>query len=130
MSNESKEPRVRAFNLNSTVKGPRDRIYISKDVIRALGVPPYICIKINEDMSALAIEPGEEKEYMSFKVPEKLFDSHKHEFTVHSKSFVHELIMANGLDTTKNYPLRGVCAQNGNAILFKMKADFHDTEDL
>ena len=42
MSNESKEPRVRAFNLNITVKGPRDRIYISKDVIRALGVPPYI----------------------------------------------------------------------------------------
>ena len=105
MSNESKEPRVRAFNLNITVKGPRDRIYISKDVIRALGV-------------------------MSFKVPEKLFDSHKHEFTVHSKSFVHELIMANGLDTTKNYPLRGVCAQNGNAILFKMNVDLHGTGDL
>jgi len=126
----NKEPTKRTVRLNITVKGPRDRIYISKDVIRALGVPPYICIKINEDMSALAIEPSEEKEYMSFKVPEKLFDDHKHEFTVHSKRFVHELIIANGLDITKNYPLRGVCAQNGNAILFKMKADLHDMEVL
>ena len=130
MSNDKKEPKKRTVHLNITVKGARDRIYISKDVIRTLGFPPYICIKINEDMSALAIEPGEEKEYMSFKVPEKLFDSHKHEFTVHSKSFVHELLSKNGLDTTKNYPLRGICTQTGNAILFKIKTDSSAAEVL
>ena len=130
MSKEVKEPKKKAVHLNITVKGARNRIYISKDVIRALGIPPYICIKINDDMSALAIEPGEEKEYMSFKVPEKLFDDHKHEFTVHSKSFVHELLSKNGLDITKNYPLRGVCAQSGNAILFKVKMDSPSVEAL
>ena len=69
MSKESREQQKRAFHLNITVKGSRNSIYISKDVIRALGVPTYVCIKINEDMSSLAIEPGEEKEYMAFKVP-------------------------------------------------------------
>lgn len=121
MSKETTEPKVKPLHLNITVKGARNRIYISKDVIRALGVPPYVCIKINEDMSSLAIQPGEEKEYMSFKVPDQLFESHKHEFTVHSKSFVYTLLSANNLDTTKNYPLRGICSQLENAIVFKLK---------
>lgn len=123
MSKETAEPKIKPLHLNITVKGARNRIYISKDVIRALGIPPYVCIKINEDMSALAIQPGEEKEYMSFKVPGQLFDSHKHEFTVHSKSFVYTLLSANKLDTTKNYPLRGICSQLENAIVFKLKTD-------
>lgn len=123
MSKETAESKAKPLHLNITVKGARNRIYISKDVIRALGIPPYVCIKVNEDMSSLAIQPGEEKEYMSFKVPEKLFDSHKHEFTVHSKSFVYTLLSANKLDTTKNYPLRGICSQLENAIVFKLKTD-------
>lgn len=126
MSKEITEPKAKPLHLNITVKGARNRIYISKDVIRALGVPPYVCIKINEDMSSLAIQPGEEKEYMSFKVPDQLFDSHKHEFTVHSKSFVYTLLSANKLDTTKNYPLRGICSQLENAIVFKLKPDAED----
>ena len=129
MSKEAREQQKRSFHLNITVKGSRNSIYISKDVIRALGVPTYVCIKINEDMSSLAIEPGEEKEYMAFKVPEKLFDSHKHEFTVHSKSFVHELLSKNALDSTKNHPLRGICVHNGKAILFKIKPDDDAAED-
>lgn len=110
MSKETAKSKAKPLHLNITVKGARNRIYISKDVIRALGIPPYVCIKVNEDMSSLAIQPGEEKEYMSFKVPEKLFDSHKHEFTVHSKSFVYTLLSANKLDTAKNYPLCGICS--------------------
>lgn len=125
----SETNKTRPPHLKITVKGKRDRIYIAKDVIRALGVPPYICIKINEDMSSLAIQPGEEKEYMSFKVPEKLFDSHKHEFTVHSKSFVYTLLSTNGLDATKNYPLNGVCSQLENAVVFRLKPNSDETSE-
>lgn len=113
----------RKLKLCITVKGPRNRIYIGKDVIRALGFPTSICIKINEDMSALAIQPGEEKEYMSFKVPERLFDSHKVDFTVHSKRFVHELLAANGLSPDQNHPLYGQYSQKDNAVIFKMISD-------
>ncbi len=108
------------LNLRITIKGPRNRIYIGKDVIRALEFPPFICVKVNEDMSSLAIQPGEEKEYMSFKVPERLFESNKVEFTVHSKSFVHTLLAANGLDGQMNYPLMGVYSEPGNAVVFKV----------
>lgn len=121
--------RQRTLSLCITIKGPRNRIYIGKDVIRALGFPAFICIKVNEDMSALAIQPGEEKEYMSFKVPERLFDSHKVEFTVHSKRFVYELLTANGLEPESNYPLQGVCAQLENAVIFKIVSE-HKTSEL
>lgn len=119
----------RTLSLCIIVKGPRNRIYIGKDVIRALGFPAFICIKVNEDMSALAIQPGEEKEYMSFKVPERLFDNHKVEFTVHSKRFVYELLAANGLESTRNYPLCGVCSQLENAVIFKI-VSAHEPSEL
>ena len=110
----------RKLRLCITIKGPRNRVYIGKDVIRALGFPAFICIKINEDMSALAIQPGEEKEYMSFKVPERLFDSHKVEFTVHSKRFVHELLAVNGLSPNQNQPLYGQHSPKDNAVIFRI----------
>lgn len=114
---------VKPLNLVITIKGPRNRVYIGKDVIRALGYPAHICIKINEEKSGLAIQPGEEKEYMSFKVPDRLFESHKVEFTVCSKRFVYDLLIANGLNPEMNYPLQGVCSQVDNAVVFKILAN-------
>lgn len=126
MNNEAPKKKTKSLKLIITIKGGRDRIYIGKDVVRALGMPPYVCIKINEDMSALAIQPGEEKEYMSFKVPDKLFANHKVDFTVHSKRFVYELLSSNGLDTTINHPLHGIVSPKGNAVIFKIKPDSSD----
>lgn len=122
MSLQEKESPLK---LLISVKGGRNRIYIGKDVIRALGIPHYVCIKINENKSALAILPGEEKEYMAFKVPEKLFANHKIDFTIHSKSFVYDLLSLNGLDTTKNHTVQGVYFKNANAVIFKFKTPVH-----
>ena len=116
MSLQEKE---RPLKLFISVKGSRDRIYIGKDVIRALGIPNYVCIKISENKSSLAILPGEEKEYMAFKVPEKLFAGHKMDFTINSKSFVYDLLSLNGLDTTKNHTVQGIYSKAANAVIFK-----------
>ena len=118
MSLQEKESPLKLF---ISVKGGRNRIYIGKDVIRALGIPHYVCIKINENKSALAILPGEENEYMAFKVPEKLFTNHKIDFTINSKSFVYDLLSLNGLDTTKNHTVQGVYFKTANAVIFKFK---------
>ena len=84
MSNGEKSATAKTLSLILTIKSLRNKIYVGKDIVRVLGAPRYVCVKINEDMSSLAIQPGDEKEYMSFKVPEKLFLSHKCEFTINS----------------------------------------------
>ena len=76
MSNGEKSATAKTLSLILTIKSLRNKIYVGKDIVRVLGAPRYVCVKINEDMSSLAIQPGDEKEYMSFKVPEKLFLSH------------------------------------------------------
>lgn len=126
MSKEAKERPARTLNLFITIKGNRDRIYIGRDVVRALGIPQYVCVKVNADMSALAILPSEEKEYMSFKVPDRMFDAHNADLNVHSKSFVNTILTTNGLDPRQNHSVKGVYAQNDNAVIFKLKPNAAD----
>lgn len=126
MSNEVKERKPKPLNLVITIKGSRDRIYIGRDVVRALGKPQFVCVKVNADMSALAIMPSEEKEYMSFKVPEKMFDVHNADFNMHSKIFVNTILTTNGLDPQQNHSLKGIYSQTDNAVVFKMKPDAAD----
>lgn len=66
------------------------------------------------------IQPGDEKEYMSFKVPEKLFVTHKSEFTINSKRFVGELLRVNGLDPAVNHPLVGAYSEKANSVIFNV----------
>lgn len=111
---------VRPLNLTICLKGARNKIYIGKDVIRVLGAPKFVCIKVNETFSSLVIQPGDEKEYMSFKVPEKLFVTHKSEFTINSKRFVGELLRVNGLDPAVNHPLVGAYSEKANSVIFNV----------
>ena len=47
----------RKFKITNDVN---NKIYVGKDIVRVLGAPRYVCVKINEDMSSLAIQPGDE----------------------------------------------------------------------
>ena len=123
MSNGEKSATAKTLSLILTIKSLRNKIYVGKDIVLVVGAPRYVCVKINEDMSSLAIQPGYEKEYMSFKVPEKLFLSHKCEFTINSKSFVNDLLKANNLDPTKNHPITGVYSEKTNSVIFKINPD-------
>ena len=60
----------------------RYTITIGKDIVRALGFPKYVGLRINEINNSFAIIPCKEHDVMSFKVPERLLsDHHTHQHT-------------------------------------------------
>ena len=51
----------------------RCSLTIGKDIIKSLGYPKHVCLRINESNRSFAIIPCEANDVMSFKIPEKLF---------------------------------------------------------
>jgi len=123
MSSDKKTPAIRAVKLTLSLSGCDDRIHIGKDVVRVLGLPRYVCIKVNEDLSSIAVLPSEEKEYMSVKVPENLFTDQKATLRISSKSYVNQLLITNGLDPSVSHAFRGVLSSNSNAVVFNLTPD-------
>lgn len=123
MSSDKKTPANRPIKLTLSLSGCDRRINIGKDVVRVLGVPQYVCIKVNEDLSSIAVLPCEEKEYMSVKVPEKLFTDKKSKLRITSKSYVNQLLTTNGMDPAGTYAFRGVLSGNSNAVVFNLTLD-------
>ena len=123
MSSDKKTPANRPIKLTLSLSGCDRRINIGKDVVRVLGVPQYVCIKVNEDLSSIAVLPCEEKEYMSVKVPEKLFTDKKSKLRITSKSYVNQLLTTNGMDPAGTYVFQGVLSGNSNAVVFNLPHD-------
>lgn len=71
-----------------TVNFKEGCISIGKDAIRALGVPRYISILINEEKKTLAIIPCGEHDSLSFQVPEDLLTDLNKSFRIYSIQFI------------------------------------------
>ena len=82
--------------------GKKNAIGIGKDVIMLLGFPSHIRIRINEENDSLVIEPTEEKEVMSFKVPDRFPFDRKCNFRIYSQQFVQNLMLSNGMVISKS----------------------------
>ena len=121
---------TRALKLNLSLSGIDNRINIGKDVVRALGIPKFVCIKVNEDLSSIAVLPSEEKEYMSVKVPDKLLIEKKAKLRITSKSYVYQLLTTNGLDPSSTFVFHGVLSSNSNAVVFNLTQKVVDFDHL
>jgi len=128
MSSDKKTPAIRTVKLTLSLSGCDRRINIGKDVVRVLGVPQYVCIKVNEGLSSIAVLPCEEKEYMSVKVPEKLLTDRKTKLRMTSKSYVNQLLTTNGLDPAGTYVFQGVLSGNSNAVVFNLTPEGEGTD--
>ncbi len=117
----------RTVNLALTISSKRSRLYFSKDLIRVLGGPPYICIKVNRNYDSILVTPCDSKMYLSFKVPENLFlIGHTH-MEVSSIGFVRELLFRNGLELEETYTMKGIYFEDKNAVVFRVgEAERHD----
>lgn len=73
---------------------PVDFVDQEKDVVRLLGMPAYVYLKVNKEMDSFIVMPGKPKEYMSFKVPER-FAMDKDVKRLISKSFIREFMNTN-----------------------------------
>lgn len=98
-------------------------ITIGKDIVRALGFPKYVCLRINESSNSFAIIPCEEHDVMSFKVPERLLSDHHTVFRINSKQFVLNLILKYDLDVSCVYGCRGAYGQRVNAVIVSLNKE-------
>ena len=93
---------------------------IGKDIIKSLGYPKHVCLRINESNRSFAIIPCEANDVMSFKIPDKLFTDSKCVFRIKSKSFLISLILKYNLEPTCVYSCKGVYSKKLNAVIVSL----------
>lgn len=103
-----------------SIYGKIKEIYIGKDILRLLGAPKFICLKINKGMDSFIISPCEGKEFMSFKVPEDIMSNPNKKMRVFSRSFVSGILIMNGMSDEATYKITGTYLEKNNAVVFKM----------
>ena len=118
MDNHSIEDRNQAIELS--VQGGRNCISIGKGVIRALGEPSHVSLKISDMNDSISVFPCDEDDEMAFSVPKKLLTDHKCVMRINSKRFVHGIMKSNDLDTSRTYTLTGEYLENKNIAVFSL----------
>lgn len=107
--------------IRISLYGRQNIIQIGKDVVRVLGVPPYISIRINPEMDSILVEPAEEKHKLSFKVAEDICFNKNRQMIISSASFVIGFMVKNNLDLSETYQIDGIYSEKNNAAVFQMK---------
>ncbi len=110
----------KAYVIEMTLQGARNCISIGKGVIRALGSPTHVSMKISDTHDSLSVFPCDEDDIMAFRVPVKLFKDHKCVMRINSKKFVHGIMRTNDLDITKTYVLSGEYFADINTAVFSL----------
>lgn len=110
----------RMYPIELTLQGARCCISVSKGVIKALGKPSHVSIKISDNHDSLSIFPCDEDDVMAFRVPVKLFTDHKCVMRINSKRFVHGIMKTNQMDISKTYVLSGEYLEEKNTAVFSL----------
>lgn len=108
--------------LRMSFYGRYNSMQIGKDVMRVLGAPPYIAIRVNREMNSLLIEGAVEKHKLSFKVPSDIYENHNRQMIINSMSFVISMMTLNNMDLAETYTIEGVYSEKNNAVVFDMNA--------
>lgn len=106
--------------IELSVQGARNCISIGKGVIRALGKPSHVSLKISDSNDSISVFPCDEDDVMAFRVPTKLFLDHKCVMRINSKRFVHGIMKSNDLDTSRTYTLSGEYLKDKNTAVFSL----------
>ena len=114
---------ARKPRLNISLLGKAHVISVSRDVVRALGMPGYVRILKNDSQHAIALQACDEKELLSFKVPERLFEKgYSSGFRIYSISFVDEIVSEYHLDYDNRCTFGGSYLEEHNAVVFSLDA--------
>lgn len=102
-----------------TLNGNLHSITISKDVIRLLGGPLHVCVLKSVDGLSLAVQPCNQNDALSFKVPDlESWTRNKH-FRIYSGEFVHEFLTHNGCGESDTLIILGKYDPRRNAVIFQ-----------
>jgi hypothetical protein len=122
-SNNSESQGKKAKNkvrLNVSIYGRESALYIGKDVMRVLGAPKDVCLKVSPRMDSFVIMPCDEYNVLSFHVPDDFMLNSHRMMRVISKSFVTGLLAMNDLETGHTYKISGTYSEKNNAVIFNM----------
>ena len=112
---------TRKLKLSFSIHGKDHVISVNRDVVRVLGKPDYVRILKNDAKHSVAIQACDEKELLSFKVPEKLFTKgYKSSLRIYSLSFVDELVREYHLDNNVRCSFSGSYVEEHNAVVFPL----------
>ena len=107
-----------------SIQGSRDLIRIGKSVVRALGEPEYICLRVNTEMTSLAFRPCGAGDKMSFRVPARFTEKEPKDFRIISKKFVKNVLLQNQLNPDRSYSLDGDYSETKQAVFFDITKAF------
>lgn len=110
----------KGYQIEMSLQGARNCISIGKGVIKALGTPTHVSLKISDSHDSISVFPCDEDDVMSFRVPTKLFSDHRCVMRINSKRFIHGIMSANDLDITKTYTLSGEYLKDMNIAVFSL----------
>lgn len=118
MDRSLSDDRNRGIKLS--LQGGENCISIGKGVIKALGRPTHVSLKISDIQDSISIFPCDEDDIMAFRVPNKLFTDHKCVMRITSKRFVQEIMSTNDLDANRTYTLKGMYLEKENVAIFSL----------
>ncbi len=118
MDSQPFEDQSQAIELS--IQGARNCISIGKGVIRALGAPSHVSLKISDNYDSISVFPCDEDDVMSFKTPARLLTDHKCVMRINSKRFVHGIMKSNDLDTSRTYTVSGEYLEDKNIAVFSL----------
>ena len=110
----------KSYVIEITLQGGRNCISVGKGVIRALGEPSHVSLKISDNHDSLSVFPCDEDDIMAFRVPVKLLIDHHCVMRINSKRFVHGIMRSNNMDTTRTYTLSGEYLKEMNTCVFSL----------
>ncbi len=118
---ESREKRVKnTVRLDVSIYGRESVINIGKDVLRVLGAPENVCLKVSQGMESFVVMPCGEKDVLSFHVPDDFMSNSRRQMKVTSRSFVTGLLAMNDLETDHTYKISGAYSEKNNVVIFNM----------
>ena len=106
--------------LNVSIYGRESALNIGKDVLRVLGAPKDVCLKVSQRMDSFVVMPCDESDVLSFHVPDDFMLNSHRMMRVISKSFVTWLLAMNDLEIDHTYNISGTYSEKNNAVIFNM----------
>ena len=106
--------------LNVSIYGRESALNIGKDVLRVLGAPKDVCLKVSQRMDSFVVMPCDESDVLSFHVPDDFMLNSHRMMRVISKSFVTGLLAMNDLEIDHTYNISGTYWEKNNAVIFNM----------
>ena len=107
-------------NLTVSIMGKEGAIGIHKNIVRSLGCPNYLCLRVSRSNNSFLLRPCNADDKLSFQMPQDFLNDHHINYRIRSLRFVQDLLSINKLDKNGSYYLTGQMLKNNIAIVFPL----------